>query len=238
MRRALSVSLLLVSVTIPQACQRDAATAPHLLGPNASVVASTSKIAFTSGRDGGFTQIYVMAADGSAPTRLTNINNNAWQPSWSPDGQRIAFSAGGQVIYVMNPDGSGQTRLTADPAADVAPSWSPDGRQIAFASARDGNLEIYVMNADGSAPTRLTNNPATDTDPTWSPDGKRIAFASTRDGNAEVYVMNADGSAPTRLTNNAASDGQPSWSLPYPGNPPAHVTFTTQPPTAVWANAV
>src|SRR5438094_10501278 len=93
------------------------------------------------------------------------------------------------------------------------------------------------MNADGSAPRRLTNDPGTDTDPTWSPDGKQIAFATTRDGNAEVYIMNADGSAPTRLTNNAASDGEPSWSSPYPGKPPAHVTFTTQPPTAVWANA-
>src|SRR6266550_5765804 len=138
----------------------------------------------------------------------------------------------------MNADGSAPRRLTDNTVIDRSPSWSPDGGHIAFASARDGNLEIYVMNLDGSAPTRLTNNPATDTDPTWSPDGKRIAFASTRDGNAEVYVMNADGSAPTRLTNNAASDGQPSWSLPYPGNPPAHVTFTTQPPTAVWANAV
>jgi len=161
------------------------------------------------------TEILVMAADGSGLMRLTNNTTTDEQPSWSPDGERIAFSSrpdGNFEIYVMNADGSAQTRLTDDPAQDEQPSWSPDGRQIAFRSDRDGNAEIYVMGADGSAPTRVTNNPAFDSDPSWSPDGQQIAFRSDRDGNAEIYVMGADGSAPTRLTNNPASDGDPSWS--------------------------
>jgi len=156
-----------------------------------------------------------MAADGSGLMRLTNNTTTDEQPSWSPDGERIAFSSrpdGNFEIYVMNADGSAQTRLTDDPAQDEQPSWSPDGRQIAFRSDRDGNAEIYVMGADGSAPTRVTNNPAFDSDPSWSPDGRRIAFRSDRDGNAEIYVMGADGSAPTRLTSNPAGDGDPSWS--------------------------
>ena len=161
-------------------------------------------------------EIWVMAADGSTPIKLTNDTTQDGQPSWSPDGRQIAFVSRrdgfNMEIYVMNADGSGQTRLTDDPAFDDQPSWSPDGRQIAFMSTRDGNPEIYVMNPDGAAPTRITNDPAFDTDPSWSPDGRRIAFGSDRDGNAEIYVMNADGSAPTRLTNNPARDADPSWS--------------------------
>jgi len=211
MRPALSVFLLLVSVTIPQSCQRDAATAPQSFAPSANLEGLfKASIAFTSNRD-GTSGIYVMAPDGSAVTRLIT----GTEPSWSPDGSRIAFvgfADGNQEIFVMNADGSAPTRLTTNPAGDLSPSWSPDGRQIAFMSTRDGNAEIYVMNADGSVPSRLTTNSAHDLEPSWSPDGRRIAFTSLRDGNSEIYVMGTDGSAQTRLTNNTSFDGQPSWS--------------------------
>jgi alpha-tubulin suppressor-like RCC1 family protein len=324
MRRALSVSLLLLSVTVQQACQRDAATAPQVFGPSGQLVRpSTTSIAFTSTRDGQFnpeiyainsdgsgltrltsspasdvspawspdgrqiafasggeiyvmnadgsgqtnltpgsdggnnpswspdghqiafestrgdgnTRIYVMNADGSAPTQLTSAVSSA--PSWSPDGSRIAFVSSSAEIYVMNTDGSAPTRLTNNTDLDVSPHWSPDGQRIAFTSFRDGNWEIYVMNADGSAQTRLTSDswPKSNQAPSWSPDGRQIAFTSRRDGNDEIYVMNADGSAPTRLTNNPASDAQPSWSSALASRAPAHLTFTTQPPAALWAGA-
>ena len=97
---------------------------------------SPSDIAFESLRDGNF-EIYVMNADGSGQTRLTNNPVLDGSPSWSPDGGRIAFESlrdGNVEIYVMNADGSGQTRLTNDPAFDGSPSWSPDGGRIAFES--------------------------------------------------------------------------------------------------------
>ena len=172
------------------------------------------RIAFQSNRDGNW-EIYVMNADGSGVTNLTNNSDHDVAPAWSPDGKRIAFRSdrdGNWEIYVMNADGSGVTRLTNDSARDSSPAWSPDGRRIAFRSDRDGNWEIYVMNADGSGVTNLTNDSASDDFPGWSPDGKRIAFDSDRDGNREIYVMNADGSGVTRLTNDSASDNSPAWS--------------------------
>ena len=148
-----------------------------------------TQIAFASLRDGTEYidngtwnwEIYVMAADGSQPTRLTRNDAWDWSPAWSPDGTQIAFVSdrdGNMQIYVMAADGSQPTRLTRNSALDWSPAWSPDGTQIAFDSYRDGNDEIYVMAADGSQPTRLTRNSARDWSPAWSPDGTQIAFQS------------------------------------------------------------
>ena len=72
------------------------------------------QIAFVSDRDGNW-EIYVMNADGSSQTNLTNDLPDDTGPVWSPDGRQIAFvfcRDGSYEIYVMNADGSGQTRLT------------------------------------------------------------------------------------------------------------------------------
>src|SRR5215218_6159264 len=188
-----------------------------LPGPN-------EHIAFYSERDGN-QEIYTMnAADGSNQTRLTSVNANDSNPSWSPDGTKIAFNTNrdsteeGNIanheIYVMNAaDGSNPVRLTNNPAWDSLPRWSPDGTKIAFFSERDVTGDIYTMNAaDGSNLTRLTYNTEWDSFPSWSPNGTNIAFASIKDGNPEIYVMNAaDGSRQIRLTNNTAADGEPDW---------------------------
>ena len=102
-----------------------------------------------SNRDGDY-EIYVMAADGSQPTRLTRNSARDLSPAWSPDGTQIAFDSyrdGNWEIYVMAADGSQPTRLTRNDAIDGIPAWSPDGTQIAFMSDRDGDFEIYVMAA-------------------------------------------------------------------------------------------
>jgi len=177
------------------------------------MAATIARIAFSSDRDGNF-EIYVMNANGSGQTQLTNNPALDQQPTWSPDGTQIAFASDFE-IYVMNTDGSALSRLTNNPGRDYYPAWSPDGSQIAFSS--QSNLaagEIYVMNADGTGQHNLTNTPQSwlDTEPAWSPDGSKIAFASDRDGNEEIYVMNADGTGQTRLTVSYGLDDRPAWS--------------------------
>ena len=112
-----------------------------------------------------------MDADGSNQRRLTENPGHDWQPSWSPDGERITFTSGrGERwdIYVIDADGKNPRRLTRHPLDDTDPSWSPDGKRIVFVSTRDGNKEIYVMNADGARQVRRrTKNGGDDTDPAW-----------------------------------------------------------------------
>jgi hypothetical protein len=170
---AISTLLLLSGLlAIPSNQSAWAGTFP---GPN-------GQIAFVRGTNGEprTYEIYVMNADdGSGQTRLTDNSASDGDPSWSPDGTKIAFDSdrdenGNRDIYVMNADdGSGQTRLTNNPDFDEFPSWSPDGTKIAFASDRDStnngeNDAIYVMNADdGSGQTRLTNTDTFYSAPDW-----------------------------------------------------------------------
>jgi len=110
------------------------------------------KIAFMSYRDGDF-EIFVMNADGTGVTQLTDNDDRDWPPAWSPNGKQIAFGSdryGDSEIFVMNADGTGVTQLTDNDDLDRVPVWSPNGKQIAFVSDRYGDREVFVMNADGS----------------------------------------------------------------------------------------
>ena len=154
-----------------------------------------NKIAFLSGRDVKehpevgmepehqrevqHSEVYVMNADGTAVTRLSHIEGRKGTPAWSPDGERIAFTAsvpeegGGIVIYVVNADGTGLKALTERGGLAYQPAWSPDGKKIAFGLYQDTGMDIYLMNADGSGRTRLTNAPRANGGAVWSPDGSR-----------------------------------------------------------------
>jgi WD40-like Beta Propeller Repeat len=119
-------------------------------------------------------EIYVMNADGTNRVAVTNDGLNNDDPSWSPDGGKIAFvsnRSGNPEIYVMNADGTSQDQLTSLGGRD--PAWSPDGIKIAFSNAGD----LYTMSSDGADVTPIVNDEVgEDLQPAWSPDGSRVAF--------------------------------------------------------------
>lgn len=182
-----------------------------------------TRIAFASGRSegviGGHMNIWVMNIDGGGlslltPGAVSDEGEAGIDPTWSPDGTKIAYSFAGDV-WSMNADGSGKTDLTADPvlvAAGQQAAWSPDGSTIAY----NRGFDIWTMNADGSGDTQLTSTTGglgTEKSPDWSPDGTRIVYERS----GQIWRMNADGSGQQPLAAGFA-DGvarggtRPAWS--------------------------
>ena len=184
-------------------------------------------IAFVSQRDGDVA-VWLMDADGANPRKLVQ----GGQPSFSPDGRRIAFTSSAfddnDEIYLIDLDGSNRTRLTENRRKlDMFASFSPKGDYLAYNSEEFGGQELMLMRADGQGQTRISIAEETyEQEPVWSPDGKGIAYAGKMgDDEYDIYLIGTAGFdldemdtpplMPINLTDNDDRDDMsPSW-RPY-----------------------
>jgi eukaryotic-like serine/threonine-protein kinase len=125
-------------------------------------------------------------------------------PSFSPDGERIAFVSkrtGNEEIWVCNRNGVQLVQLTSFKGPGTGtPRWSPDGNWIAFDSLAAGNPDIYIIDSRGGVPRRLTAGPSGSFMPSWSANGKWIYFKSERSGSDQIWKVSTRGGAATQLT--------------------------------------
>ena len=133
---------------------------------------------------------------------ITSYPGLAAAPTFSPDGNQVAFSWNGEKqdnydIYVKLVDSAAPLRLTTNPAVDTLPAWSPDGRQIAFLqTSGPTSRELLLVSPLGGVERKLADlshgvNPAQWwTAPAWTPDSK---FLAVRDETAIVLVSAESG---------------------------------------------
>jgi hypothetical protein len=220
-RSQTSIDLYLTEAATGRVVRRltTSATDPHL--ESLQFIASAGawdrasrQFAFTTVRKGQ-PVMTIVDVTGNAGDREIEMNaaDEAWHPTWSPDGASIAFAGlegGLSDLFVLDVKSGAVTRLTNDAFAELQPAWSPDGDRIAFVTDRFssdlddlqfGPLRLGLLTVRSRVIQAL---PAFDSGkhitPQWSADGASIMLVAEPDGVPNVYRLNLATRQFTKLT--------------------------------------
>lgn len=205
------------------------------------VLAGDGTVAITEKQQGN-SSLVTMNPDGSNRRTIFDVNGKgldsemvkkglagAFQPTWSPDGQWLAFGMGAwfqerahgkAVIMRVRRDGTDYEALTDGSVHSGFPSYSGDGKEIVFRVFSETEKGLRIINLDTRKIRVLTAG--YDNLPFYSPDGKLIVFTRKVDAvNFDVFTIRPDGSDLRRLTTNRGNDGHAVWS------PDGRILFST-----------
>jgi Tol biopolymer transport system component len=202
------------------------------------------EIVFSAALDNADSEIYRMALDRQLSVQLTRNTTEDSQPSWSPDGQQIAYVSndrGQFTIFLMDAQGRGIHRLTDSSQNNFSPTWSPDERSIAYVTARQEFAqqitEVLLTDLQSGFTRRITIPYPNAISPTWAPDSRHLAFASGARGSANRIIYDLD--VQTGDTNPliASHDIQlsPTWSPD--GRYLLYLAYDTNPGMYLWDSA-
>lgn len=157
-------------------------------------------------------QIYVTDAHGGHARRVSHgLPAQGWaDPSWSPNGRRLAFTGKGDYtingIDTVGADGRGERSVAL--AFGDEPAWSPDGRHILFrdTSGADLHSRLFLVRPDGRGRMRVRHGLDAER-PMWAPDGHRIVFTTFDD--SRLRILDLRGGRPQVLRQGG---WDPAWS--------------------------
>jgi len=174
---------------------------------------ANGRIAFTMRTETGDFDIYTMQPDGTGVVQVTTDPGRDFNPRWSPDGTRIAFSSnrdGDFDIWVANADGSNPVQVvdTDGGVGEFVPTWTSDGLQIVFQRFfPTQSAEIWIANSDGSgAEMKLADGFV----PGTSAQGRKVVYTARSDNS--LHVLNLEDGSTRKVTSATGLDAEPNWS--------------------------
>ncbi len=185
------------------------AESAHYTGPALSPDGRRVAVGKTDPRT-GLRDLWILDERGGN-LRMTFDPKDDFNPLWSPDGTRIAFSSdrkGARDIYLKRANGLGEDELLLSSASQKSvEDWSPDGKLVFYNA--DG--AVWAVQVEGERkPFRVLEGPGRYDQCKISPDGKWIAYRSSETGRTEVYVQ-AFPAAGAKWQISTAGGGEPSW---------------------------
>ncbi len=194
---------------------------------------SGDRLVFASTQHRSTADLYIKYINGSAVTQLTSDPANDVMPTFSPDGQRVAFASdrsGNWDIYMMAVNGGPAVQLTDDASQDMHPSFSPDGTKLVYSSlsSQSNQWELVVIDLNSPQAKRYIGPGQF---PEWSPIDDQIVYQRAQQRGANLFsiwtleLVNEEGVRPTQVvvTPQTASIN-PCWSPD--GNLIAYSTVT------------
>ncbi len=160
-------------------------------------------------------KLIIADADGYAPQTILNSREPLMSPSWSPDGEKLAyvsFEDRRSEVYVQNVSTGEREKVASFEGINSAPAWSPNGRKLSLTLSRNGQTDIYVLDLNTRNLEQITDHWSIDTESEWMPDGNSLVFMSDRSGGPQIYRIGIDGSGLSRLTREGNYNASPTLS--------------------------
>jgi dipeptidyl aminopeptidase/acylaminoacyl peptidase len=177
---------------------------PQLSPDGRTLLYSVRTTDVEANRRSGTTYALTLGGASVTPRAFPDDTTHAAEARWSPDGRRIAYTAGGQ-LWVANADGSGRRQLTTLNGGASGPVWAPNGSQVAFVSAVWPDCTTDACNAGKDKAKAETKVKAHVADNLMF----RHWNAWDEGTRSHLFVVGVDGDAPRDLTAGARYDVPP-----------------------------